>query len=140
MFSAIVPVSANETIDAIAGYQQSFEQMLVSEHGIEFAQNYTRSVEMLSLLVDSFPRNRMGEFETPSNFGGVYIDDYGALNLLIVEHVGIAPLYAEISDAMIAVDNFAASALRDESVNVRTVQFSYQMLWDTQNLLNDFVW
>ena len=96
-------------------------QSFVDEFGFEFAQNFAVSSEMIANLYTSFPANRAGDTIYPDDFGGLYVDSYGNLHIL-----------------MVGTPSISAFAL-DARSNVRHVNFSLNELWETMNLLNDLI-
>ncbi|MCL2576411.1 MAG: hypothetical protein FWE33_08245, partial [Defluviitaleaceae bacterium] len=63
----------------------AFHNVLVDEFGLEFANNYHVAIETANIIYDNFPRNRMGEIMYPDYFGGMYIDEFGVLNVLVTQ-------------------------------------------------------
>ncbi|MCL2350171.1 MAG: S1 family peptidase [Defluviitaleaceae bacterium] len=102
----------------------AFHNALVAEYGLDFAINYRQALEIANNIHDNFPRNRMGDVMYPENFGGMYIDEFGNLNVLIV------------------ISNMASiSAFNDNLAlpNEREVAYSYNDLWGTMNSLNELI-
>jgi len=99
---------------------------LVSTYGYEFAHNYFMAESTVNNILNSFPMSRMGTIMFPDYFGGVYIDDYGNANVLIVD----SPMNrANMGATMSYAQQFDTTA-------VRAVAFSYNELWDTMHALN----
>jgi len=125
-FSSVVVVAGDEFgMDAFADIVENF--------GIEFATNYRQSVELIDLLFDSFPVNRAGELVYPENFGGVYFDEFGNLNVLVVE-----PVFASFEAQEASAFNVFTAEIA-QLVNVRYAQFSIAELWATIDLLNELI-
>ncbi|MCL2168556.1 MAG: S1 family peptidase [Defluviitaleaceae bacterium] len=102
----------------------AFHNALVEEFGAEFASNYHQAMQSVHKLYEIFPRNRVGDVMYPEYFGGMYVNDYGRLNVLIVEAV-MMPFSADGLFSSLSADT-----------NIRQVQFSLNELWATQNFLN----
>jgi len=113
--------------------------LLVAERGVEYVQNYTRTLTMLNNFVDSLPVSRMGELMFPDYFGGAYIDDDGNAVLLMV-NMPVAPPVLEGRDVAYRPINAHIEQMQtSEGVAVREVEFAYSDLWATIHLLNDLI-
>ncbi|MCL2350625.1 MAG: hypothetical protein FWC67_03995, partial [Defluviitaleaceae bacterium] len=108
----------------------TFQDLLADYFGVEFANNYRQAEAIMLQLENSFPRNRMGEMMYPQDFGGAYYDELGILNILTVGQITDAK-----SDGMLS----ALSKEQIDAMHISEVDFSYNELWDTHNLLNELI-
>ena len=99
----------------------STHDFLVEWYGLEYAINYQRSIEYVEQLYSMFPRNRAGDVIYPEFFGGIYLDSYGNLNMLVT--YSDYPLIVPFS--------------RDDGVITRNVQFSYNQLSEALDALGE---
>lgn len=129
----IIPMNTVAFAGTIYNYEdfETFHNNLAENFGWDFAVNYHQAVAAFEHLYDNFPRNRMGEIVYPQYFGGVYIDDFGNLNILTVTSPFAVFSYAD------AIAPFSSNQL--QVANFREVQFSLNELWDTQNMLNELI-
>jgi len=100
------------------------DELIASEFGMEFASNYIRSVTALNELMSTFPQDRLGNVSYPSYFGGVYIDYYGNLIVLVA---GSNQLHM---DVLMRIDGVES---------LRVVEFSYSELRNTMDMLRDAI-
>jgi len=135
ILSAQAYVPEYESMLIIEDSVSSFD-MLVAEHGMEFVQNYTRTLNMLNDFIESLPMNRSGELMFPSYFGGAYIDCSGNAVLLMVS----TPSTNALGSRYVAYRPKSAHVTQmqgSEGVTVREVEFAYTDLWATIHFLND---
>jgi len=138
-----VPIFANN-LDYIPAVGQEIFNILVEENGLEFARNYDRTMQTLSIFFDSIPIDEVGDMVHPPNSGGIYIDDDGNLNILVVGNANSISAFDSIS-AVDAISNtfnfesFSSHVQRVGGVNVREVEFTHDALWHTQNLMLDLI-
>ena len=130
---ALILVFALSLSGTFVSYAQTYSDyvsehdLFVEERGLEFVENYFRSIELLEFLLDAFPQDNLGRNVFPENLGGVYIDDYGNLVILVVENY--------LSNE----NNMFVRALVSEGVVAREVAFAYNDLWEVFDFLNDFI-
>ena len=84
---------------------------LFSHYGEEFFVNQDIASATAELILSSFPQDRMGVIIFPEFYGGMYIDSYGNLVLLVTEGTAEGEALADIG--------------RAGGANVRTVEFPY---------------
>ena len=114
--------------DYIPAQNSEYVENFIAVYGLEFVQNYIRSMEILPALFDSFPRNRAGEIVYPSDFGGIYINDYGSITILVRGTLDMSPFGLE---SLVPHDS--------DAIIIREVNFSYNDLTATMNTLNDLI-
>jgi len=121
--SVVVVSHAQAGNNHVSEQHDFFTEMM----GEEFAENYFQTLNFLDNFYGSLPQNRMGDTIYPDNFGGVYIDDYGNMVILVVgsmdERANTAFITAHVEDGVL----------------VREVVFSYNDLRGVFNYLNDFI-
>lgn len=89
---------------------------MVAEFGEDFVANHLEAVLVSQSFHNALPERRDGTLVFPDIYGGMYIDEYGNLNVLVV-----GSLLARAS--MDFLDEFGLCG-----VNVREVRFSYNEL------------
>jgi len=75
----------NRIYESVEFNKDAMNEMIVELYGHEFMMNHSRSRELIHDFYHSLPRNRMGAFTYPEQFGGMYINDNGVLVLLTVD-------------------------------------------------------
>lgn len=99
--------------------------LIAEAMGEEFAENYFRATELFNNFYDSLLQSRIGDIIYPDNFGGIYINDYGNLVVLVVGSAGTRANTSFIE------------AYVDSSVAIREVAFAYNDLWHTFRFLQN---
>lgn len=118
----------------------AFHNVLVDEFGLEFANNYHVAIETANIIYDNFPRNRMGEIMYPDYFGGMYIDEFGVLNVLVTQSSAVHMRQFDAVGVLSEFDEMSVLTVGQmQATVVRGVEFTYAELWRIQNLLNEII-
>lgn len=109
---------------------QSINEMIAELYGYEFMINHNNSMEIIQNFYKSLPRDRAGEFIYPEQFGGMYIDDYGNLVLLVVNnHI------ADYNHTM----NFFSDARVGDGIIVVDANFTFGDLNHLMTMLDNII-
>ncbi|MCL1882454.1 MAG: S1 family peptidase [Defluviitaleaceae bacterium] len=118
-FATPISADVHECLDAHGA--------LVEAWGTDFTRNYLGAIELLDKFYVSLPQNRLGETLYPDYFGGVYINDYGNLVILVVESHSLADASA-----------FTRSLYEGGGI-IKEVEFAYNDLRNAFEFLSDFI-
>jgi len=107
--------------------KDTMNEMIIELYGREFMVNYNRSQELIHDFYSSLPRNRIGDFVYPEQFGGMYINDNGVLVLLTVD--------TPLSRASLTLEIFSNESAYS-GIESRQVNFPYSKLMHIIDFLN----
>lgn len=124
IFGTLTPVFAFDYGEEVGYDLEEIHEMLISELGYEFLENYNQAMETVGELYDFFQISDSGEAYYPAYFGGLYINDEGNLVLSIVA-----------SGVPWAIPTFEYF----DYITIKEVDFSFNDLSTMMNLLDEYI-